>query len=180
MIEPPPRSMMLGRYRLDAEEAADQVDAQHPLEVLPGGVHDAAHQQDAGVVHEDIHAAKMAHGGSDDPGPVLFAGDVVMLEEGRLAQGTRERLAFGILHVGEHHAGPFLDEQARGRGAHAACATGDDGGLIREPIHSVPVLSATVPVVPKLPCGPPGRDCRSDPSRGKYASGLNRNRQYVN
>ncbi|MCY1307386.1 hypothetical protein D9M70_573040 [compost metagenome] len=94
-----------------------------------------AEHQHGGVVHQHVDASVTLDGGAHHVLPVFLAADIQALEAGRFAQFRREGLAFLFQEIGDDHVGAFGDEQARGFGAHAAGATGEDGNLVSQTLH---------------------------------------------
>ncbi len=124
-----------GRHDLHAEKCADQVDADHALELRLGGFRQRLEEQHPGVVDQNVHAAELAHGIGGHRFPACLVRDVVVAKERRAADRARQRLALAVEHVGDHHPGALGCEQPRGRLTHAARAARDDRHLAGQSSH---------------------------------------------
>ena len=57
-----------------------------------------------------------------------LVGDIVMDEQGPLAESCRQRFTFGVEEVGDHHVGALGVQPTHDRCADAACAASHQGG----------------------------------------------------
>ncbi|MNE76601.1 hypothetical protein D3C80_1728450 [compost metagenome] len=100
-----------------------------------GGVFDAGHGQDGGVVDQYIEAAEVLHGGLDNLLPVAFAGNVVTNEQGVFADFGSNLAAGFFVEIGEHYLGAFTGQQQGVFTADAAGGASDDTNFTFYTLH---------------------------------------------
>ncbi len=124
---------------LDPQEHALQQDVHGEVVVGDGGRLDRAERAaEAGVVEQHVDAAEAIRRLGHHGGDVLLLGDIRPQEGGGRAQLGRQRVALGLIEIGDQHLGALLDEATNGAGADAARATRDRGDLALESVHVLP------------------------------------------
>ena len=109
---------------LDAERRAEDVDLEHPSEVVGLGVDDQAGDLDARVVDEDVEPAELLDRGRDRGLPARLVGDVEV--RGLTADALRGLRGQVVLEVADHHLRAGRGERLRHPGAEAVRAAGDE------------------------------------------------------
>ena len=115
------------RSGLGAQERPGEVDRDHPLPFLRGGLQQRLEHRDTGVVHQRIEPAEMGVQPLHRGGHLVFKGDVAGQREharmlGQLDGGQGQ---CGRIDVQHRHAPAFGQEAAGHRETDAARGTGD-------------------------------------------------------
>ena len=111
MIDPPPWSFMWRAARCAAEQHAEDVDVDHPVEVAEVVVQEAGHRAgDAGVVRHHVQPTEPLDGEVDQRLHLVGVGDVGLLERGGVAERGGQRLAGVGVDVGDDDPGALGDE----------------------------------------------------------------------
>jgi hypothetical protein len=127
------RPVALGAHQRDDllhhEERAEEVHAQHALQVGGVDVRDGARQEDAGVVHDDVEAAELGDDPADARGDLRTLRDVGRQDERRAAGLARDRLELRSSTRGERDAGAGGGERDRRGATDTARGAGDEHRL---------------------------------------------------
>ena len=126
----------LGRAGAHAEERAQQVHPEQPLEALDGFVFELDDVVDGRVVHQHVDATEGVDGDGEGIGPRVLVGHVEMHEARVLAEVLRDRLALIVEDVGDHDLRAFAHEQPCFGLALPAGRAADDGDFAFESAHS--------------------------------------------
>ena len=126
----------LGRAGAHAEERAEQVHPEQPLEAFDGFVLDLDDVVDGGVVHQHVDAPEGVDGGGEGIGHASSSVTSRCTKRGVLAEVLRDRLALVVEDVGDHDLRAFAHEQACFGLALPAGRAADDGDLAVESAHS--------------------------------------------
>ena len=122
---------------LDAVDHALEVDAEHPVPILVGGIVDRPEQVHAGIIEEKRDRAHPRLGLVGGRGEAFARGDVEP-DPGHLAiVEDGERLLDRILpDVGDHHLAALVEQHPGEAQTDAVGAAGDEGGPAREVLHA--------------------------------------------
>ena len=124
---------------MHAEEYAGEVDRDHAIPFGHVGFADGREADDAGVVDQNVDAAKgFVHLGYDRC-PVGFIGNVEMKCLAAHFGGYGRCLI--IENIGDRDGGTFAGQDAGELRAHAAGPTGDDGNLSVKLAHRLLLIS---------------------------------------
>ena len=119
------------RSDLRAEEGALEIDVEHALVLLLGCVENRGAGFDAGVVHHDVEAAEVFHGGVYEALEVGNLADIGLHGDGLVTK--REDLflevfgGFRMHDIVDDDVGSLLGEFEDDRETDAAVSAGDDG-----------------------------------------------------
>src|SRR5271169_5535733 len=94
-----------------------------PMPFIEARLLDALAEKEPGIVDQDVEAAETSDRRCDRRCPVLLAGHVEMLADGRIAgagDGPRGFSAALVQDVADRHLGAGFNHQPRGRGTDAA------------------------------------------------------------
>jgi hypothetical protein len=104
---------------------------------------EAARIHGAGIVHQNLDAAKHRLGGIDQPHDFNFLRQIspnrVNFAAGRVGERVARHIKFCVTAAADHHPHSFFEKKARGFVSDAAAAAGHDGATLPDAeVHSAP------------------------------------------
>lgn len=113
----------------------------HTLPRFESFVLDAAYRTDAGIVDEDVQAAKFFPGGFDRSLPATLTA-YVLLECDCFVEILRVNFLCGLpgavhIYIGQNNACAFGDKKSRRFSAQTLCSSGNQSNFILDPTHAI-------------------------------------------
>ena len=120
---------------LGAQHTAEDVDSEDSLSFLTNKILDGSGVHDPHVVDEDIHCAEFKDCSRGNRSPVALRSHIQLLENGGLAEFSRQLLAVILENAGNHDPSAFLYKKSDHCSANTARAVCDYRYLATNPTH---------------------------------------------